>query len=156
MCKYEMDPMNIVEDTERTRFCPQQTDGRTDRRTDGQGDTSIPPFQLRWSGGYNHENISDCAKPLKLRIHPGLILQLPNTHPLHISLLSSSQHKDSFQHLSTIHSQFTSCSFIRSQEKCMHTSCRSKKVQNVSASIGTVEPPYNTVCFNSLAPGRFQ
>ena len=48
MCKYEMDPMSIVEDTERTRFCPQ-----TDRRTDGQGDTSIPPFQLRWSGGYN-------------------------------------------------------------------------------------------------------
>ena len=26
---------------------------RTDRQTDGQGDTSIPPFQLRWSGGYN-------------------------------------------------------------------------------------------------------
>ena len=23
MCKYEMDPMSIVEDTERTRFCPQ-------------------------------------------------------------------------------------------------------------------------------------
>ena len=22
------------------------------RRTDGQGDTSIPPYQLRWSGGY--------------------------------------------------------------------------------------------------------
>ena len=40
MCTYEMDPMSIVEDTERTRFCPQ-----TDRRT------SIPPFQLRWSGG---------------------------------------------------------------------------------------------------------
>ena len=37
MCKYEMDPMSIVEDTEQTRFCPQ-----TDRRTDGQGDTSIP------------------------------------------------------------------------------------------------------------------
>ena len=32
MCKYEMDPMSIVEDTERTRFCP-QTDRRTDRRT---------------------------------------------------------------------------------------------------------------------------
>ena len=29
------------------------TDGQTDRRTDGQGDTSIPPHQLRWSGGYN-------------------------------------------------------------------------------------------------------
>ena len=28
MCKYEMDPMSIVEDTERTWFCPQ-----TDRRT---------------------------------------------------------------------------------------------------------------------------
>ena len=28
MCKYEMDPMSIVEDTERTPFCPQ-----TDRRT---------------------------------------------------------------------------------------------------------------------------
>ena len=40
MCKYEMDPMSIIEDTERTRFCPQ-----TDRWTDGQGDTSIPPFQ---------------------------------------------------------------------------------------------------------------
>ena len=26
------------------------------RRTDGQGDTSIPPFQLRWSGGYNQDN----------------------------------------------------------------------------------------------------
>ena len=24
------------------------------RRTDGQGDTSIPPYQLRWSGGYNY------------------------------------------------------------------------------------------------------
>ena len=28
-----------------------RTDGRTDRWTDGQGDTSIPPYQLRWSGG---------------------------------------------------------------------------------------------------------
>ena len=44
MCKYKMDPTNIVQDTERTRFCP---------RIDGQGETSIPPFQLRWSGGYN-------------------------------------------------------------------------------------------------------
>ena len=24
------------------------------RRTDGQGETSIPPFQLRWSGGYKN------------------------------------------------------------------------------------------------------
>ena len=24
------------------------------RRTDGESDSSIPPFQLRWSGGYNY------------------------------------------------------------------------------------------------------
>ena len=44
MCKYEMDPTNIVEDTERTRFCPQ-----TDRRTDGQTDKVkpvYPPFNF--------------------------------------------------------------------------------------------------------------
>ena len=29
------------------------------RRTDGQGDTSIPPFQLRWSGGYNNNYQGD-------------------------------------------------------------------------------------------------
>ena len=46
MYKYEMDPTNIVEDTEQTRFCPQ-----TERRTDGQGEASKPRFQLRWSGG---------------------------------------------------------------------------------------------------------
>ena len=28
------------------------TDRQMDGRTDGQGKTSIPPFQLRWSGGY--------------------------------------------------------------------------------------------------------
>ena len=44
----EMDPMSIVEDTERTRFCPQ-----TDKWTDRQDETSIPHFQLRWSRGYN-------------------------------------------------------------------------------------------------------
>ena len=44
MCKYEMDPMSIVEDTERTRLCPQ-----TDKVI-----PVYPTFQLRWSGGYNH------------------------------------------------------------------------------------------------------
>ena len=29
------------------------------RRTDGQGDTSIPPYQLRWSGGYNDGLFTD-------------------------------------------------------------------------------------------------
>ena len=33
------------------------TDGQTDRRTDGQGDTSIPPYQLRWSGGYKEDKV---------------------------------------------------------------------------------------------------
>ena len=46
MCKYEMDLTSIVEDTQRTLFSPQ-----TDRQTDGQGETCIPPFQLHWSGG---------------------------------------------------------------------------------------------------------
>ena len=44
-----MDPASIVEVTERTRFCP-QTDGQKDRWCE----TSIAPFQLRWSGGYNN------------------------------------------------------------------------------------------------------
>ena len=49
MCKYEMEPTTIVEDIERTRFCP-------DRGTDGQDETSIPPFQLRRSGGIIKNN----------------------------------------------------------------------------------------------------
>ena len=45
MCKYELDPASILEDTERTRFCPQM-DRRREGRTDGQGETSIPPFNF--------------------------------------------------------------------------------------------------------------
>ena len=44
ICKYEMDPASIVEDTEWTQFCPQmdrQTDGRTDGQTDGQTDRQM-------------------------------------------------------------------------------------------------------------------
>ena len=40
MYKYEMDPMKI-----------QSGHDSVHRRSDGQGDTSIPPFKLRWSGG---------------------------------------------------------------------------------------------------------
>ena len=48
MCKHEMDLASIVEDTEWTRLCP-QTDGQTERQMDGQGETSIPPFNLiKW------------------------------------------------------------------------------------------------------------
>ena len=50
MCKYEMDPMSIVENTEQTRFCPQ-----TERRTDGQTD-KVKPVYLPTSlkRGYNY------------------------------------------------------------------------------------------------------
>ena len=41
MCKYEMDPMSIVEDTERTRFCPQ-----TDKVI-----PVYPPFNFVEAGG---------------------------------------------------------------------------------------------------------
>ena len=71
MCKYEMDPMSIVEDTERTRFCPQ-----TDRRTDGQGDTSVPPFQLRWSGGYNYHWITDMHQSIEVYVDRDHCLKL--------------------------------------------------------------------------------
>ena len=54
---------SIVEDTERTRFCP-----RTDRRTDGQGDTSIPPYQLRWSGGYKYLEMNTLIMLVMFRI----------------------------------------------------------------------------------------
>ena len=41
--------MSIVEVTERTRFSPQ-----TDGQRDGRRETSIPPFQPRWSKGYKY------------------------------------------------------------------------------------------------------
>ena len=44
MCKYEMDPMSIVE--ERTRFCPQMTDGRTNKVK-----PVYPPFNFVEAGG---------------------------------------------------------------------------------------------------------
>ena len=45
ICKYEMDPASIVEDTEPTQFCP-QTGGQTDGRMEGRCETSIPPFNF--------------------------------------------------------------------------------------------------------------
>ena len=44
------------------------------RRTDGQGDTSIPPFQLRWSGGYKNEK-------KKKKIHSNILDMLEIPHP---------------------------------------------------------------------------
>ena len=79
MCKYEMDPMSIVEDTERTRFCPQM-----DRRTDRQGDTSIPGAfnfvevgrimrcrNLSTGQGTRNGCHAICPNPYLLQIRPG-------------------------------------------------------------------------------------
>ena len=71
MCKYEMDPISMVEDTGRTRFCAQthrRTDGQTDGRTEGETDKVkpvYPPFQLRWSGGYKNHFITTHPNPIK-------------------------------------------------------------------------------------------
>ena len=57
MCKYEMDPTSIVEDTELTRFCPQ-----TDRRTYGQTDKVkplYPPFNFVEAGGMQMLEVVD-------------------------------------------------------------------------------------------------
>ena len=51
MYKYEMDPVNIVEDTEQTQFRP-QTDGLTDGRTDDV--KPVYPLSTSLKGGYNH------------------------------------------------------------------------------------------------------
>ena len=54
MRKYKLDMASIVEDTEQKWFCP-QTERRTERRrdgeTNGQGETSIPPFNFVEAGG---------------------------------------------------------------------------------------------------------
>ena len=50
MCKYEMDPMSIVEDTERTRFCP-QTDRQTDGWTYGQTNKVKPVYFIETEEG---------------------------------------------------------------------------------------------------------
>ena len=48
MCKYEMDPVSMVEDTEQTPLCSEMdrwTDAQTDKM-DGQGETSLPSFNF--------------------------------------------------------------------------------------------------------------
>ena len=55
MCKYEMDPLSIMEDTEQTRFCPQ-----TDRRTRWNQYT---PLQLRWARGIITTTKQSLTKP---------------------------------------------------------------------------------------------
>ena len=76
MCKYEMDPMSIVEDTERTRFCPQ-----TDKVI-----PVYPPFNFVEAGGIKIFNLemgicwillkTSCTKPPHHHHHP-------TPHPTH-------------------------------------------------------------------------
>ena len=85
MCKYEMDPSNIVEDTEQTKFCPRT--GRricilTDGQTDGQGETSIPPFNFVAASGHNRSFqqtlevfIAWNVKMHSLNIYMGIIIE---------------------------------------------------------------------------------
>ena len=59
MCKYEMDPTSIVEDTEGTRFCPQTdrgTDGQTNRRTRWNQNTFNRIFSTSLKRGYNYSH----------------------------------------------------------------------------------------------------
>ena len=67
MCKYEMDPTSIVEDTERTPFCPQ-----TDRRADGRAETSIPPFNFVEARGII-SSWTNCQVVGDLRCHEALV-----------------------------------------------------------------------------------
>ena len=65
MCKYEMDPASIVEDTHTDYRADTilSTDGQTDRQTDGWKDrrtrwNQYTPFQLPWSGGIMIERVT--------------------------------------------------------------------------------------------------
>ena len=78
MCKYEMDPTSIVEDTERTRFCPQ---------TDRQGETSIPHFQLRWVQKFRIPYDNHVTGPEWVEDHLSLA-DIPDVH----FMLSSRNH----------------------------------------------------------------
>ena len=78
MCKYEMDPMSIVEDTERTRFCPQ-----TDKVK-----PVYTPFNFVEAGGiikchhHHHQLTSDVRRiPSDLPLIHKLMLQWWITTP---------------------------------------------------------------------------
>ena len=86
MCKYEMDPANIVGDTEWTRFCP-QTNGETDRRTDKV--KSVYPTSL--SVGYNykelhlHEDVKDYEEAIFVEIklnHHDVVTYIEEGNPV--------------------------------------------------------------------------
>ena len=78
MCKYEMDPASIVEDTERTRFCSKTekwTDLQTERQTDGETDKVKPVYPTspslsraynnHYSGTLSYQDITFIANNIK-------------------------------------------------------------------------------------------
>ena len=69
MCKYEMDPASIVEDTEQTFLS-------TDAPTDGQSETSkqVNPPQFRSSGEYDKCPLIHC------RLTKSDIMRCPSTN----------------------------------------------------------------------------
>ena len=65
--KFEVTSFNTFEVMPRTRFGNARTDVRTDRRTDGQGDSNLPPTQTSFVG-YNENRLSNslgktCSAP---------------------------------------------------------------------------------------------
>ena len=65
VCKYEMDLVSILEDTERTRFCT-QTDRRMDGQTGGQTDKVKPVYPLQPLNNEatcEHKHYLQCNRP---------------------------------------------------------------------------------------------
>ena len=107
ICKYEMDPISIIEDTDRTWFCPQtdrRTDGRTDQRTDGQMDKVkpvYPPFNFVEVGASVYTtHYSNGISVIKKPSVRGSLLY--TTHYSHgISVIKKNIFKVYFRHRST-------------------------------------------------------
>ena len=112
--KYEMDPVNIVEDTERTRFWP-QTYGQ--RRADGQDETIIPTF--------NFANLGDGENVLTEKLR-----ELNNSHPWN-AVISYARHFNGNHWSKGLLTNIYSISkFAIYQIKCSAYMCRAKSVED--------------------------
>ena len=59
-CEYGMDRASIVEEQSRDDSANRQTDRWTDGQTNGQGETSIPPFNFIEAGGIINYQVFYC------------------------------------------------------------------------------------------------
>ena len=84
------------------------------RRTDGQGETIIPPFQLRWSGEYNYQKSNYEAKNADGTIsshHYGdIIMNVMVSQITNVSIAYSTVSSDKDQ---GTHQSFASLAFVR-------------------------------------------